>query len=223
MDAAPMRSRFAILFFLCLFCFFPPAGWTAEQDVLPRLDPNDPAALQEAIRLLEDEIKLAARPQTYIVIDLVDQTVVIKGRGVELHRFPIERWSAIHLADVTATYRLLERPLVIRRKIDPTAGAELPPISLDDMPTNYTLQFSPSLTVTICSSTLNELGQWLALKGQAWWSWVRNWSLILTTGNPPASVPTLQLTVSADHAQSLAWTTTKDMAFLVRRTASPSP
>lgn len=214
-----MRSLFAIVIFLCLL---PPAGRAAEQDILPRLNQDDPAALQEAIRLLEDEVKLAARPQTYIVIDLVDQAILIKGRGVELHRFPIERWSAMHLADVATSFHLLERPPVIRRKIDPAAGAELPPISLDDMPTDYTLQFSPSFTVSIYSSPPNQLVQWLAFKGRAWWNWVKNWSLILTTGNPPASVPTLQLTVTTDHAQSLAWTTTKGMAFLVRRTALPA-
>ena len=215
-----MTSLIAALFLLCLF---PPAGKATEQDILPRLDPNDPAALQEAIRLLEDEVKLAARPQTYIVIDLVDQAIVIKGRGVELHRFPIERWSAMHLADVAASFRLLGQPPIIKRKINPTAGTELPPISLDDMPTEYTLQFSPPLTVMICSSAPNGLGQWLAFKGRVWWNWVKNWSLILTTGDPSDSVPTLQLTVTADDAQSLAWTATKDMAFLVRRTASPAP
>lgn len=214
-----MRSLFAVVIFVCLL---PPAGLAAEQDITPRLNQDDPAALQEAIRLLEDEVKLAAHPQTYIVIDLVDQAILIKGRGVELHRFPIERWSGMHLTDVTTSFRLLERPPVVRRKIDPAAGAELPPISLDDMPTEYTLQFSPSLRVSIYSSAPNQLVQWLASNGRAWWNWVKSWSLILTTGNPPASVPTLRLTVTADHAQSLAWTTTKGMAFLVRRTTLPA-
>ena len=75
--------------------------------------------LQEATRVLEEEIKLAARPQTYVLIDLASNIILIKGRGVELHRIPIESWSASHLDQFMTAYRLRERPPVSRRKIDP--------------------------------------------------------------------------------------------------------
>lgn len=215
-----MRTLLLTPAFLCILAA---VGLAAEPEVVPRLDQNDPAALREAIRVLEDEVKLAARPQTYVVIDLVERAILIKGRGVELHRFPIERWSAMHLADVTASFRLLERPPVARRKINPAAGADLPPISLEDMPTEFTLKYAPSLTVTIRSSAPDAFGQWLAFKGREWWTWVKSWSLILTTGSSPPNQPMLQLTVAADHAQSLAWTATDGMTFLVRRPASPAP
>src|SRR5262245_59335048 len=96
------------------------------------LDLNDPAALQEATRVLAQEVKLAALPPTYVIVDLVERTVVIKGRGVELHRFPIEQWSAVRLAEASTAFRLQARPPVIRRKIEPAAGEDQPPVSLDD-------------------------------------------------------------------------------------------
>lgn len=104
-------------------------SWAAEQDVIPALDTTYPAALQEATRVLEEEIKLAARPQTYVLIDHEAKAILIKSRGVELHHLPIERWSASHFSHLATAYRLRERPPVNRRKIDPVAGAEQDPIS----------------------------------------------------------------------------------------------
>src|SRR6476620_1781782 len=115
--------------------FIPPAWATATENVLA-VDLTDPAALQEATRILAEEVKLAARPQTYIIVDLVDRAVVIKGRGAELHRLPIEQWSGLRLAEASTAFRVQARPPVTRRKIEPAAG-EQPPVSLDDMPTDF--------------------------------------------------------------------------------------
>jgi hypothetical protein len=196
-------------------------SWAAEPEGLPRPDPNDPRALQEAVRLLDEEIKLAARPQPYVIIDLVERAILIKGRGVELHRFPIERWSAVQLADATATFRLQHRPPIARRKVEPAAGTEQVPISLDDMPTEFTLRFSPSLTVAVHPSASDNFWRWLQSKVREWWTWAKRWGLILTTGSAPPSHPSLNLTVTSLHAQSLAWTVTDGMPFLLRRTSLP--
>jgi hypothetical protein len=193
----------------------------AESEVVPRLDLNNPGALQEAIRLLDEEVKLAAHPQTYVVIDLVDNVILIKGRGIELHRLPVEQWSASHLAEAAANFRLKARPHLTRRKLEPAGGTEQPPISLDDMPTEFTLQFSPPLTVTIHPSAQAHLWRWMAFKGQEWWAWLKERSLTLATGNTAPPTPSLYLTLTPDHAQSLAWSITENMPFLIRRTASP--
>ena len=95
MDAAPMRILSAVPIILLLL---QSSIWAAEPEGLPHLDPNDPAALREAVRLLNAEVQLAARPRTYVVIDLVAQTIFIKGRGLELYRLPIERWTVSRLA-----------------------------------------------------------------------------------------------------------------------------
>lgn len=217
-DAARMHILFAAQILLLSFVV---AGWAAELDVVPRLDPNDARALQEAVRLLDEEVKLAARPQTYVIIDLVERAVLIKGRGIELHRFPIERWSALQLEGTNATFRLQKRPPVVRRKVEPAAGAEQLPISLDDMPTEFTLLFSPSLIVAVHPSASDDPWGWLRFKGGEWWMWLKGWTLILTTGHAPPSPPSIHLTVTPHHAQSFAWTVTEGMPFLLRRTSAP--
>ncbi|MDP1948094.1 MAG: hypothetical protein Q8L77_11410 [Nitrospirota bacterium] len=178
---------------------------------------TDPVALQEATRVLEEEIKLAARPQTYVFIDLASNVILIKGRGVELHRIPIESWSASHPDQMMASYRLRERPPVSRRKIDPAAGAEQEPISLVDMPTTYTLLFSSSLRILVFSNTEGDPWQWTMQRGRAWWRRLTVWGNMLRTGDPTLSPPSLDLTVSHEHAQSLAWTVVEGMPFLIRR------
>jgi hypothetical protein len=212
-----------ILFAASIFLSLVSDVWGGEPEIVPLPDSTDPHPLQEMVRLLDEEVKLAARPQTYVIIDLVDRAVLIKGRGVELHRFPIERWSAVQLDKATTTFRLQKRPPVTRHKVDPAAGAEQSPISLDDMPIEFTLSFSPSLTVAVHPSASDNPWCWLKFKGREWWMWLKDWSLILATGNAPPSRPSIHLTVTADHAQSLAWTVTEGMPFLLHRASLPPP
>lgn len=202
-----------------MFLSLAPVSWAAEPEMMPSLDMTNPAALQEATRVLEEEIKLAARPQTYVLIDLAANVIVIKGRGVELHRIPIERWSASHLVQLTSQYRLNERPAVNRRKIDPAAGAEQDPISLADMPTAFALQFSPPFVVQVLSHPDNPW-QWTLQRGGTWWRRLRSWEGFLWAGGK-SSLPSLDLTVSVEQAQSLAWTVTENMPFLIRRPTMP--
>src|SRR6187551_3102540 len=149
-------------------------AWAAEPENVLAVDITDPAALQEATRILAEEVKLAARPQTYIIIDLVDLAVVIKGRGAELHRFPITQWSGLRLDEAAATFRLQGRPPVTRRKIEPAAGTEQPPVSLDDMPTNFTLTFVPPFSLAVHPSASDDFRRWLRFAGREWWSWLTN-------------------------------------------------
>ena len=213
------------MIFLCavlsIFLSLTSVSWAAEPDVIPTVDITDPVALQEATRVLEEEIKLAARPQTYVFIDLASNVIRIKGRGVELHRIPIENWSASHLDQLMTAYRLRERPPVSRRKIDPAAGAEQEPISLGDMPTTFTLLFSPPLRILVFSNTDGDPWQWTMQRGRAWWRRLTVWGNMLRTGDPTLSPPSLDLTVSHEHAQSLAWTVVEGMPFLVRRSTTP--
>lgn len=93
-------------------------SWAAEQNAIPESATADPAALQEGNRVLREEIKLAARPQTYVLIDLETKAILIKSWGVELHHLPIESWAATHISYLTTAYRS-QRPAVNRLKIDP--------------------------------------------------------------------------------------------------------
>jgi len=219
MDAAAMRILPLVPIILISLL---PLGWAAELESVPQLDHRDPAALREAVRLLDEEVKLAARPRAYVVIDLVTQTVYIKGRGVELYHFPLEHWTASGLEDIAASFRLQQRPPVTRRKVDPTAAvdAEQLPISLADMPSLYALEFSPPLDITIQTPASSNLWQWTFFKGQRWWHWLKRQYLSIISGTATPPKPSLQLTMAPDHAQSLAWTVTEDMSFLIRRASS---
>ena len=214
---APLMPVFTALV-LCLALVLP-AG-AADLDPFPDLDVNDPAALQEAARVVEEELKLAARPQTYLIIDLVGGAVQIKGRGVELHRLAILSSSLAHKEQLTGVFRLTARPSVVRRKIDPTSQTEQEPISLSDMPSDYRLIFSPPLHVEIHSMTEERGLQWLRSSGMALWLRFKRWSERVVGKESDPESPAVALTLSIEHSRSLAWSTVDGMAVLIRRPVS---
>lgn len=203
--------------FLLLLFSFASTGWAGEVETFPNLDLNDPRSLQEASRVLEAEIKLAARPQTYVLVDLVSRTIQIKGRGIELHRIPIVTWSAGSLRDLKDIHRLIARPPVVRRKIDPAAAVEQEPISLDDMPVEYTLSFAPPMTIDVVPAAGPHLLQWIASSVKTWWRDLKRWGGSLLTDQSATQGPHLKISVSVENAQSLAWSLVDGMAFVIRR------
>lgn len=204
----------AVLFILLVLGTPSQAG---ELEAFPDLHLNDPGAVQEATRVLEEEVKLAARAQTYLLIDLVTQTIQIKGRGIELHRIPIVAWSAKAVQNMKGVYRLIARPPVLRRKIDPTASIEQEPISLADMPVDYTLSYTPPLTIDVAPVAGENPVQWLRAQGKMWWRNAKDWSESFSAGQSVTQIPNLQLEVSAEQAQSLAWSAVDGMALVIRR------
>ncbi|HEY7531239.1 MAG TPA: hypothetical protein VH681_00495, partial [Nitrospiraceae bacterium] len=112
-------------------------GWGADSGAFPDIGKNDTVALQEASRVLGEELKLAARSQAYLLIDLATNTIEIKARGVTLHQIPVTEWSASAIEQLTGAFRLNARPSIARRKIEPSSTAEQEPIALTDMPTQY--------------------------------------------------------------------------------------
>lgn len=189
----------------------------AEIEAFPDLNLNDPAALREASRVLEDELKLARRPQTYILIDLVAGAIQIKGRGIVLHRIPIGSWSATFPEDTAGIFRLLARPPVVRRKIHPAATAEQEPISLADMPTHYALSYSPPLDIDVVPPAGEHPFSWLVSAGKIWWREFKDWGESILTGQTGRRRPRLQLSLSHEHAQSLAWSLVDGMPLVIRR------
>lgn len=208
----------ALLLLSLLAACAPPVS-AAEIDNPLDIDLNDPTALQEATRVLAEEIKLAARPQTYLVIDLVSQAVIMKARGLEMHRLPILRWSGESRETMTGTYRLTSRPPIIRRKVTPSAAAGQEPISLADMPTTYRLVFSPPLTLEILPPANQSPFRWMLSQAKLYWRWARHWFLALSSGSTPEPRPRLLLTLSEEEAQSLAWSLLDGMPVVIRRPA----
>lgn len=202
---------------ILLLLSFATSSWAKDVEAFPDLNLNDPSSLQEASRVLEEELKLAARPQTYILIDLVTRTIQIKGRGVELHRIPIATWSARSSQDLKGIHRLITRPPVVRRKIDPGATIEQEPISLADMPVDYALSFIPSLAIDVVSSAGDNPLQRIVSSGKTWWRNLKSWGDSFLTDRSAAQGPHLQLMLSVEHAQSLAWSLVDGMPLVIRR------
>jgi len=195
-------------------------GLAADAQPFPTLRLDDVPAMQEATRVLEEELKLAARPQSYLLIDLVENVVLIKARGIPLHRIPMAGWSLSGGESMTGVFRLTERPPVVRRKINPTATAEQEPISLADMPVRYELTCAPSLTLDIRPSAEEYPWQWTLAAGRTWWRQLRQWSSTWLAEPNRSPSPSLHLTLSSEHARSLAWSLVDDMPLIIRRPLS---
>lgn len=206
----------ALLFLLALTT----PGWGKEPEAFPDLNPNNPQELREATRVLEEELKLAARPQTYLLIDLGANTIHIKGRGIGLHQIPIVTWSAGPREALKGIHRLVARPPVVRRKIEPGVAVEQEPISVADMPTDYVLTFTPSLSVTVVPSVAHDgLLRSAFLLGKVGWHNMKEWVSRVFTDQPAESSSYLRLTLTADHTQSLAWSLVDGMAIVIRRSS----
>ena len=206
---------------LSVVLLFPVPGWAAEGEVFPDLDINDPVALQEGSRVLEEELKLAARAQTYLLIDLVSGVIQIKARGVDLHRLPIAAWTVTELPRLTGIFRLTARPPVVRRKIDPSATTEQEPISLSDMPTEYRLSFTPAMTMDVESADAQGTMGWIHATSRKAWKQLRAWKQRLAGVQSPGEASTISLTLSSEQAQSLAWSTVDGMPVVIRRPSEP--
>lgn len=202
---------------LLLLAFTTPS-WGKDIEAFPDINLSNPNELKEATRVLEEELKLASRPQTYLLVDLGGSTIHIKGRGVSLHQIPIVTWTAESREALKGIHRLVARPAVVRRKIEPGAGVEQEPISLADMPTDYVLSFTPSLSVTVIPSVSSDsLLQNIVLLGKVGWRNVRDWTSRLLADRSSESTTHLRLTLVVDHAQSLAWSLVDGMALIIRR------
>lgn len=214
-----MVFRVAVLILL----FFPLLAWSAGLEPFPDLNSSNPAAVREATRVLEEEVKLAAKPQTYVILDLTASNIRIKARGVDLYTMAIPSWSLATPGALTGNFRLIARPQIVRRKIDPTATEAQEPISLADMPTDYTLAFQPPLHIEIHS--LKEEGVWDTGIGAAktLWGRIQRWSTSMLSGAaPPAEhEPRLTVNLSMEHAQSLAWSAVDGMPLIIRQATTP--
>lgn len=209
--------RNTILFlWLCFWVTTAQNARAAEFDNPLDVNTNDAAALHEATRVLAEEIKLAGRPQTYLLIDLAAKTVVLKARGVELHRLPIIEWSAESQDQMTGLFRLTARPAVVRRKVAPP-GTEQEPISLADMPASYELLFSPPFALTVLSPAEQAPVRWMLLRAKRWWRWLDTQVRALSSGIDIDRHPSVELTLSESEAQSLAWSLTNDMPAIIHR------
>ncbi len=187
-------------------------------------DKDNPALVREANRILEEEIKLAALPQIYLLLDLSARSLHIKGRGIELHRLEVLSWETSGNGENWGgPYRLRARPLVERPKVQPAPGKDqnsepAEPINVTDMPAEYLLQFDPGLLVNVGPPAGEH--PWLWAKNRLREGWRRLSAWTDRSGDRQVPSRVLRLTLSQDQARSLAWSVTDGMPLLIG-TATP--
>ena len=180
---------------------------------------SDAESLREANRVLEEEVKLAARRQLYLLVDLSENVVRIKGRGMELHRLPISAWSSAEREALRWLFRLQARPAISRPRTVPEGDPLADLIDLRDMPMEYDLRFDPPLIIAVAPPARERPLLLAKSLAREWWSRVV-WRF---RRDPAASggPPRLRLYLSQEAAQSLAWSLADGMPLLIR-TPSPS-
>jgi len=206
----------AFFFFVIgLYAFISPPSVFAGKSVS---GPTDTAAIIEANRLLEEELKLAARPHIYMVLDLDKDVILIKSRGIELHRLPIADWRQRRAGSLPGVFRLRARPSVNRPKAASADTASVPAIELDAMPDRYDLIFDPDLIISVGQTARERPWPWL--KGLAYEWWGRLASMFgIAIDAEGAAVVRVHLTLSQETAQSLAWIMTDGMPLIIGRAA----
>lgn len=195
-------------------CFFPLTA-VARETVREPID--GAAAIIEANRLLEEEIKLAARPQIYILLDLPAQVILIKSRGIELHRLPILAWRQVGDGSLSGVFRLRVRPSVSRPKAAQADNTAVTAIELQHMPDRYDLIFDPGLIISVGQTARERPWPWVKGMAQEWWNRLAG-MLRMTVNVNGANAVRIHLTLAQEVAQSLAWTMTDGMPLIIGRT-----
>lgn len=193
---------------------------TAQADRPKDSADSELEALTEEIRVLEAETRLATTRHMYLLVDLTNQLILIKGRGLELYRLPISSWTAAEPASLNQSFRLRGRPPVVRPKAVPPADSSIQPalpepINLRDMPAEYDLVFDPTLTI-IVAPPLHEQ-PWLRAQShiREWWQRAFAWVHLNPASGQGPPGPRLRLTMSVEAAKSLAWAVTDGMPLLI--------
>lgn len=172
---------------------------------------GDRQAIEEANTLLREEIKLAARPHTYLLIDLHQGVLLIKARGIELHRLLLLSWRARADVPPAGLFRLTVRPPVDRPRTRPGEDATEHPIDASDMPAEYQLVLEPSLIVAVGPPAQSHPWLWARGLAREWWK----------RAFFKGSSSWLLVALSPESARSLAWSVTDGMPVLIGRSLPP--
>jgi hypothetical protein len=167
-------------------------------------------------RALEEEVRLAGRPQLYLVVDLAGRSLSIKSQGMELKRFPVESWSVSTETGLNRRFILRARPALPRPMLSPGQDPTLQPIELRHMPVRYHLVFDPDLVVLVSPSFDAHPLSWMLAVLHGGYARARG---LLSAGSSPGQGSTrvqLRLVLSDEAAQSLAWSVIDGMPLLIK-------
>lgn len=214
LTSTPRVTRFGL--FMCLAALMVGADPTPSPST-----PKDPAVLQALTRTLEEEVRLASKPQPYLLLDLSRPILLLKSRGLILREFSILHWRSSRDPSSISTYRLRTRPPVSRPKIRPGQDSTEHPIDVYDMPMDYLLAFDRGFVVEVSPPFAERPWHWLKRKWLSGWSRFKTWIGQESGEDLPMHSPQVNLILSQEEAQALAWTVTEGMPLLIGRTEQP--
>ena len=167
---------------------------------------GDLDGVRETTRVLEEEVRLSARPQLYLLLDLPARTLILKSHAMELLRLPIEDLSVSDERGLGRQFILRSRPEVPRQKAVPGQDPTLEVIELRHMPIRFDLLFDPNLSVLVTPSWRERPVLWIGTLLLDWYRQRRY----------PNTIH-LRLVLAPETAQSLAWSVLDGMPLLIKR------
>lgn len=192
-----------IPFLICILAALYGAGYA------PAGDSRD---LKGENQLLEAELRLARKPATYFVFDLLDGKVSIKSRGVALRELNVSKvrfWGrpispeSRELSEKSSLFKPKRKEIKSGKKAG-EGEFEIDALELKDMPSNYKLVFTDGVTVSVRKEA-EGIFPWLANAGRylAWLVSRPPLTLWYTLWGKPFS--SVLVTMSEKDAQSLYW------------------
>jgi hypothetical protein len=180
--------------------------------------------------LLELEAKAAAKPASYVILDLTKKKIYLKIRGVTLKEFEIAGSEIIGIGQLDESYSLITVKAIFapkRKEIKPPSQKkeekpadttrEADSYSVADMPSNYTLIFDKGLSISVSQhfkgnfllSTLNYINKKVS---QLWNSSKLLWSYIKKT-------PFIKIiaVMDKDDARAFYWALQEKTDFIIVR------
>jgi len=128
------------------------------------LSAQDPRVLSEQNRRLENELSLARKPVSYMVIDLESKTVTLRSRGMILKTWGVHRFKTWGKPIPDQTVKLVKKTALSNpKRANITPGQEetkkksdekkdtfdLGTLELKDMPVHYNLLFEGNVRISV--------------------------------------------------------------------------
>jgi hypothetical protein len=126
------------------------------------------AKISEQNKLLENELDLARTPASYMVINVQDQTISLKARGMTLKKWEIKSSKFWGRPIPSKTYKLVKKSALSQpkrpnitpgkedikdRKKAKDSATDLGVLELKDMPVHYRLSFENRIYISVRPKT----------------------------------------------------------------------
>lgn len=207
---------FLFLFFLC------------DNVLSGNYKTHDIQRLEKENRLLEEELKVVAKPIPYLVLDINKKNIYLKIKGTVLKEFNIIGIEVFGNRHLNIAYKLIERKAMYspkRTEIKPpqykagdgtsSTSQEPDTFDIEDMPSNYTLIFNKGLSLSV--SPQYKDGFFLSFLNRLSISIKHIWNSSIVVWNYLKKTPFIRIhaVMNIDDARALYWSLPEKADFIV--------